>query len=113
MDTKKPIGRIIADVYSNGERYLKVEPLNTKGISVGTTLLYADHLGPLTEAESSTRKVMVVYSWSANLQQGYGNVSCTVPCEMGEKDFRELESEIAKKFEYKTLVILNLITLEK
>ena len=49
MDTNKPIGRIIGDVYTADEHYLKVEPLNTEGISVGSTLLYAHNLGPLSK----------------------------------------------------------------
>ena len=42
-----PIGRVIADVYGANEHYLKVEPLNTTGITIGSTLLYAKDLGPL------------------------------------------------------------------
>lgn len=55
MDTNKPIGRVVADVYNNGERYLKVEPLNTTGISVGSTLLYAEKLGPINTLNNTAQ----------------------------------------------------------
>lgn len=51
QEAEEPVGRIIGDVYTNGDRYLKVEPLNTKGISIGSTLLYAKVLGPIHETD--------------------------------------------------------------
>lgn len=36
----EPVGLVIADVFGDGDRYLKVKPINTKGLFIGCNLLY-------------------------------------------------------------------------
>lgn len=36
----EPVGLVIADVFGDGDRYLKVKPINTTGLFIGCNLLY-------------------------------------------------------------------------
>jgi hypothetical protein len=60
------------------------------------------------------KKILVVYSWVSNHENGLGNVTCTVGFDVpSHENIREIEQQIREANGFVAVVVLNIIDLRE